>query len=332
MRITPRQILIALPAAVFVHAAVALIVFWEPSPAGSVAPGLGGFEVALGPAGSAPGEEVPSVPAPSEASDTDPPERPVEQPVEEVITETLEVTEPLDMAELVPEQRPDEIAAEPEELVEPEQPLEVEPEIPVEAVVVPTEVAEMVLPEKVVEAKPVPPMPPRPRLKPKPPKPKKVVVKRVKAEPPREVAKITETVEDVVEETTSTEPAAVSGKKGKSGTTESPNVGSADNTPGGGSPGVSLDYYAYLQAWLLKHKEYPRRARSRNQQGTASLYLEMDRQGRVIEFELRRSSGFRILDQEVVQLLHRAEPLPVPPPEIKGERIQFIVPINFSLR
>src|SRR3546814_3597931 len=39
-----------------------------------------------------------------------------------------------------------------------------------------------------------------------------------------------------------------------------------------------------------------------------------------------RSSGFRPLDDEAISLPKRAQPLPKPPVEVKGEAIELVVP------
>jgi protein TonB len=89
---------------------------------------------------------------------------------------------------------------------------------------------------------------------------------------------------------------------------------------------------AQLQVWLHEHKEYPRGARNRRQEGTVLLAFVMDREGRVLEHRIRQGSGHRLLDEEVVALIRRANPLPPPPPEIPGNRISFVVPVQFFLR
>ena len=48
-------------------------------------------------------------------------------------------------------------------------------------------------------------------------------------------------------------------------------------------------------------------------------------------FGLDNQSGSSLLDAEAVAMIHRADPLPPPPPEIEGETIELIVPIRFSL-
>jgi protein TonB len=124
----------------------------------------------------------------------------------------------------------------------------------------------------------------------------------------------------------------VAGTQGKSGTQDSRDAGDANDVTGGGAPGAVTDYLSYLQAYLQRHKEYPRSARLRRQEGTALLYFEMDRQGRVNDFRLQRSSGYSALDQEVVALLQRASPLPPPPPDLSGNPVKLVVPVQFLLR
>ena len=61
------------------------------------------------------------------------------------------------------------------------------------------------------------------------------------------------------------------------------------------------------------------------------LRFTLDRQGRILSYTLDRSSGFSLLDQEVLELIQRAQPVPPPPPDVAGERIEVLVPVSFSL-
>ena len=62
------------------------------------------------------------------------------------------------------------------------------------------------------------------------------------------------------------------------------------------------------------------------------LRFAIDRQGKVLLSQINKSSGFGLLDDEVLALIQRAQPLPSPPPEIGGERIELLVPVAFFLR
>jgi len=87
-----------------------------------------------------------------------------------------------------------------------------------------------------------------------------------------------------------------------------------------------------IVALLERNKRYPPAAQSRREQGTAQVFFRLDRQGRVIDSRLVRSSGASALDEEALALLRRAQPFPPPPRELPGQRIDLNVPIRFNLK
>jgi periplasmic protein TonB len=93
-----------------------------------------------------------------------------------------------------------------------------------------------------------------------------------------------------------------------------------------------LTWQAQLLAWLEKYKRYPRVAQEQHQQGVVYLRFAIDRQGKVLSSQINKSSGYELLDDEVLALVQRAQPVPSPPPEVSGDRIELLVPVAFSLR
>ena len=91
-------------------------------------------------------------------------------------------------------------------------------------------------------------------------------------------------------------------------------------------------WQSQVVGWLGRYKRYPRLAQEQRQEGTVYLRFTMDRQGRVLNAQIEKSSGFTLLDEEVTELIQRAQPLPVPPPEVPGAQIVLTVPVQFSLR
>ncbi|MFW2372878.1 MAG: energy transducer TonB [Gammaproteobacteria bacterium] len=121
------------------------------------------------------------------------------------------------------------------------------------------------------------------------------------------------------------------GDKGLSGTTEENDRGSGNSTAGGGMVGTSPSYIVTLQSWLERHKQYPRRARARQQQGTVLLYFVVSRTGQVINYKIQQSSGYAMLDDEVLAMIQRAQPLPAFPESIPVNQMQLEVPVQFYI-
>ncbi|MFT4053111.1 MAG: TonB family protein [Novosphingobium sp.] len=83
---------------------------------------------------------------------------------------------------------------------------------------------------------------------------------------------------------------------------------------------------------LNKVRRYPREARFARQQGMPYIRFVIDREGKVVSSRIERSSGIRSLDQEALALPRRAQPLPRPPGDVKGETIELVVPVEFFIR
>jgi len=86
-----------------------------------------------------------------------------------------------------------------------------------------------------------------------------------------------------------------------------------------------------LLAQLNRFKQYPRAARQARIEGVVMLHFVMDAQGKVISFEIAKSSGRPVLDSEALALIQRAQPLPALPADYPTRTLDAIVPIEFSL-
>jgi len=331
MRIARTQWVIAVAVAAGVHVAVAAVVFWQQRSPGARDAGVGGIEVSLGPAGSAPG----GLGQPVAASEVDPvqaPETATETPVEVV------APQPPNEVEVQPVQDSASAVAQEVEAIEPPAVVEaVEAPTPLidEAVAVEPQAARRTEPPPLPRTKP-PPLERVPQLDtaqevrpgaapaPTPEEPAPQSPAPVSA-PPATAPIPTDRVAVVA-------PPSSAGAGGRTGSQDQPEAGSAETqSSGGGRPGAAANYITRLQIWLERHKEYPRRARQRRQQGTAMLTFVMDRAGRVVEFKITRTSGHRILDREVAAMLKRAQPLPPMPDEMPDPRLEVVVPAQFSL-
>lgn len=83
---------------------------------------------------------------------------------------------------------------------------------------------------------------------------------------------------------------------------------------------------------LQQYKRYPAGAQSRGEEGVVELSFTVDRTGHVLNREIVRSSGHRDLDNEVMSMIERAQPLPPFPASMPQARLDLTVPIRFSLQ
>lgn len=264
-----------------------------PVPTSEMAPGI--ERQAARPIERAPGEEIEPEPVVEKPEEAPPPERTLEPTIEPPAAE-------------VPDIRKTEAEIRPEPVVQK---------------------AEVVLPR------------PRPKPRPKPgPKP---VAERVEAAPPPETAveapvierrtarpiekKVEEAppAETAVERTTA--PVAVEAPPAARMTAPAPGLPS-----GASSRHAVLTWQGALRARLERHKRYPAAAQFHGQEGMSVVRFSMTRDGRVTATRLERSSGYSRLDDEALALPERAQPLPPPPPEIPGRRIEIVVPVRFFLK
>lgn len=86
-----------------------------------------------------------------------------------------------------------------------------------------------------------------------------------------------------------------------------------------------------LLGQLNRFKQYPRAARQAHIQGVVQLHFVMDAQGKVLSFEIAKSSGRPVLDAEALALIQRAQPLPALPADYPTRTLDAIVPIEFYL-
>lgn len=125
-------------------------------------------------------------------------------------------------------------------------------------------------------------------------------------------------------ETQTSSLVATSGDNGRSDRTQIANSSGGRKTEHGA-------YLAAVRDWLHEHKRYPRRARLRMMRGEAVIGFVLDRSGRVVSYELRRSTGHAVLDREVIAMIRRASPMPSFPPDMTKERMDFSVPVQFDI-
>jgi protein TonB len=75
---------------------------------------------------------------------------------------------------------------------------------------------------------------------------------------------------------------------------------------------ATLSWQKAVALHLAKHKQYPSEARDHGDEGVATVWLSIDRSGKVLSTRLVATSGSQLLDKEAIEFLLRASPLPHP--------------------
>ena len=91
-------------------------------------------------------------------------------------------------------------------------------------------------------------------------------------------------------------------------------------------------WYGHIVTQLERNKSYPLAARQHGEKGVVELAFSIDRNGHVISSRIVKSSGYATLDQETIATVRRAQPFPVPPTDLDGEKFDFTVPVKFNIR
>ncbi len=216
-------------------------------------------------------------------------------------------------AKPAPEKKP---APEPEKkAVKPAKP----PEPPKQAEKKPE--AEKKAPEKKAEKKPdaEAKKPSRPVEKAKLPEPAKPPEKKVEKEPGPDKKK---------------PEAAARPKPTKSPkqTARVPKVSKKTKQAGKGGQDPVASWLFVVRQKLRRAKRYPDEARAVGLQGRVAVSFIIDKNGKVVDFWIAKSSGSRVLDHAAASALVRALPFPKMPREMKRDSIKLTYAVDYFVR
>jgi len=202
-----------------------------------------------------------------------------------------------------------------------------------------------------VELAPIPSAPPAPpsELPPGPPQQAQLAQPKPAPKPPEPKPEpqvspeLTPEVEDPYEQIEEEETAAEDSTQEQAAIAQTTAPPSVDAPPGehyAGSQTVSgqarqhaiVSWQGVLLGHLEKHRRYPRQAQRLRLQGVSRMRFSVDRQGNVSNPRVAESSGHTLLDEEALATLLRASPVPAPPPEIRGDPVEVMIPVSFFMR
>jgi periplasmic protein TonB len=87
-------------------------------------------------------------------------------------------------------------------------------------------------------------------------------------------------------------------------------------------------YRGRLSAYLNLHKRYPEVKNSKAV--TVQVGFVIDRTGHVVSMRVVESSGDSAFDQAALDMIHRSDPVPKPPPMDADEGLSYVVPVVFQ--
>lgn len=90
-------------------------------------------------------------------------------------------------------------------------------------------------------------------------------------------------------------------------------------------------YGVTLAREFAKHRKYPQVARMRGWQGTVKVSLQIDADGNGSNPTISESSGKQMLDDQALETVKKALPLPLPPEILRGKPFSIVVPVVFRL-
>ncbi len=91
-------------------------------------------------------------------------------------------------------------------------------------------------------------------------------------------------------------------------------------------------YTQLISLWIQKFKVYPEEARVQGLKGSTVVRVRIDRKGTVRYYALEYTTGSEMLDHAAIDMIKRANPVPAVPSDYpKGELLEFLIPVSFSL-
>ena len=100
---------------------------------------------------------------------------------------------------------------------------------------------------------------------------------------------------------------------------------------GMGQGGTATDYSTTLHAYIDSVKVFPRTLKELGLSGTVRVRFTVSRDGFLKQIEVADSGAPKILQAEALRFLQKLERVPVPPPSLTNQDLQFELPLRYEL-
>ncbi len=97
------------------------------------------------------------------------------------------------------------------------------------------------------------------------------------------------------------------------------------------NPQLEKQYGRSVQQKIEQKKNYPRRAKRRQQQGVTKVGFTLNKNGVIANLRIVQSSGFSRLDNATLQAVKQVGRFPAFPAGITKQSIRYIIPVSYRL-
>jgi TonB family protein len=89
------------------------------------------------------------------------------------------------------------------------------------------------------------------------------------------------------------------------------------------------DYLWNVVRKIATHRYYPKNSRENSEEGLVVALVTIGRDGRLLDVGISKSSGYKTLDNAVLEVIRSAAPYAPLPNDMLGDRHTFLLPLNY---
>ncbi len=94
---------------------------------------------------------------------------------------------------------------------------------------------------------------------------------------------------------------------------------------------VKYKYFSEIAHTIHRHKQYPRKAYSLNQEGTVVVRLKLGKEGNILDLMVVEACPFESLNHATLDTISSIERFPPIPKELGLEEMTFRIPIEYKI-
>jgi len=121
-----------------------------------------------------------------------------------------------------------------------------------------------------------------------------------------------------------TAPQKLEDTRRESDTPKAPSVGIGKD-----AQKLTADWGRKISAYFDLHKRYPK-DKDKTKAASVKVSLVLNRRGNVLSADVMESSGDRAFDEAALSMIHRSDPVPLPPAGLTDDQFSFNIRVTFK--